>query len=100
LANGKIKEVDKVTLSVNRKCKQVPRDHDMNKNKKKLVHIECLAQTGNDEDPRPSISQLIKELDEMCQRIGRQDVWQMPKPQIPLFNNDSNKQVPNQRFNT
>lgn len=93
LANGKIKEVDKVTLSVNRKCKQQPRDHDMNKNKKKLVHIECLAQTGNDEDTRPSISQLIKELDEMCQRIGRQDVWQMPMPHNPLSNNDINKQI-------
>jgi hypothetical protein len=72
LATGKIKEVDKVTMSVTRKSQ--PCDHDMNKNKKKMVHIECFA-PGRDEGSHPSISQLIKELDEMCQRLGKQDVW-------------------------
>ena len=70
LANCKVKEVDKVTMSVNRK----PCDHDMNKNKKKLVHIQCFA-PGQDEGSHQSISQLIKELDEMCKRLGKQDVW-------------------------
>ena len=70
LSGGKMKEVDKLTQSVNRKNRSRC-DHDMNKNKKKLVHIECF---DPDRDTRP-ISQLIKELDEMCQKLGRQDLF-------------------------
>ena len=64
-----MKEVDKLTQSVERK--NGSRDHDMNKNKKNLVHIECF---DPDLDTRP-ISQLIKELDEMCQKLGKQDLF-------------------------
>jgi len=86
LSNGKMKEVDKLTQSVSRKTSRT-RDHDMNKNKKKLVHIECF---DPDQDSR-SISQLIKELDEMCQKLGKQDFFW--KPHSSIFNQVNKKQI-------
>jgi hypothetical protein len=80
LANGKMKEVDKVTDKVTRKSSPV--DHEMNKNKKKLVRIECFAPPND--NCQPSIAQLIKELDEMCQKIGKQDLFWMQN--IPVYN--------------
>jgi len=70
-----MKEVDKLTVSVNQKTKS--RDHDMNKNKKKLVHIECFNPDNR------NISQLLKELDEMCQKLGKHEVFW--KPNVPIF---------------
>ena len=70
-----MKEVDKLTLYVNRNDKT--RDHNMNKNKKKLVHIECL----NPDDR--NIGQLLKDLDEMCQKLGKHEVFW--KPNVPIF---------------
>jgi hypothetical protein len=44
------------------------------------VHIECF----DPEIQNRSIGQLIKELDDMCQRLGKQDLFWMPS--VPIFN--------------